>query len=97
MTPDPASQGPALDQLITAVLSEKGGIVAILLLIVLGFWKEWIVPGPTVKKKDKTIDTLNEALSVRDRQLERLGEVGRTVDTVLTIVKDIAERRRSRS
>lgn len=77
---------------------DKVGVVAFCVLIVLAFIKGWIVPGPAVdrqlKDKDEQISNLRKIVDVRDEQLERLSEVGRTVDAVLQSIKDLAERRR---
>ena len=70
---------------------DKVGTVALCVFAVVALMRGWVVPGSWVRsrlaEKDEQITRLNESV---DRTLE----VGRTLETVLSTVRDLAEQRR---
>lgn len=84
-------------ELIDPSLIEKGGLIGLLALGVLAFMREWVVPGIThraaLSDKDQQITLLKQQVAARDAQVERLAEVGHTVDAVLRSVDELAGRK----
>ena len=76
---------------------DKIGVVGFCVLVFVALMRDWLVTGPSHRREvedlREQIRNLRRVVEVKDAQLDRLSEVGRTVEAVLRSIKEMAERR----
>lgn len=79
-----------MTEFLSPAVFEKVGVIGLCVFCVVALMRGWVVPGKWVQSR---LDEKDAALARERASVDRLMEVGRTLEAVLTSVKDLAERR----
>ena len=80
-----------MTELVDFSSADKITVVSLCVLIVVAFFRGWIVPGPTHRQ---IVDDKNQQIADLTAANTTLMEFGRTTNAALESVADLAEKRR---